>query len=760
MHRSKDIAALARSGRREGVTKQRLGAHVGIGRGGGAVAVLATLLWANAARAEGLPPDAEALAESHGNAASQRSPGLLPPVEDITVIGTRAQAPGASETPLRREQIESLPGGDAQPLSYALAAQPGFVADTFGFGLHVRGADGGLLYVVDGIPLLAAPLGQYGATLGFLPARLVQSLRVITGGFPAEYGSGLGAVVDISTRSAVGGPAGELQGSFGTHQTGNASFTYSQEVGKLSLFVLGSFLTSNRGFDPPAAEPLLHDAAISGSGFARLDYRLGDRDRLELIGTLDQSRYQIPIDPTASPLAPGAIRSPDAYGNDPAPFVPHDANPVEAERDAFAAISWTHALGSGAFQISPYFRESYGSLTCDPVRSLGASADLGSSCSDVQRDVIHGGASGSLTSSKWAGQSWKAGVLLDMATSKVGYAAYFRDDGAASGGPDPAQTVSGADVAHVLLAGAYVQDEIQIGKLTLLPGLRLDLERASFVQSDEPSLLLVGPSARLGGSFAVADGVSLHGFAGYLWQPPSTLDGPMAARVLFPELAAQVLPVDVKAERDWSAELGITAALFHHLTVGLTAWGRLATDQLDRVNVGPTNLVASYNFERGRAAGAEASCRGSFASLLDGFANVAWQLAQGQGVDSERFLFSADELADRRWVMLDHVQSWTANAGLDLHDSAAKSHLSALVNYGSGLRTGADSDKTVPAHVTLDLTVRHRFDLSSHLSVDLALDALNLFNDVYAYRIGTGYTGSAYGPLRRFFARVAIPISL
>jgi len=138
---------------------------------------------------------------------------------------------------------------------------------------------------------------------------------------------------------------------------------------------------------------------------------------------------------------------------------------------------------------------------------------------------------------------------------------------------------------------------------------------------------------------------------------------------------------------------------------------------------------------------------------------LGWQLAQGSGISSERFLFSPQEVADKSWVMLDHVQTWTANVGLDLHDAPASTHVSALLNYGSGMRTGADSDKTVPSHVIVDLTLRHRFDIFSRLHPEIAIDVFNLFNEVYAYRIGTGYVGSAYGPLRRVFARLAVPFS-
>jgi hypothetical protein len=712
------------------------------------------------------PGSSEAAKEAASPAASTSvsiEPAVsLEPASDVMVLGRRERTAGTSESVLSRQTIASLPGGDTQPLAYALATQPGFVADTFGFGLHVRGADGGLLYVIDGIPLLAAPLGEWGATMGFIPTRLVQNIRVLTGGFPAEFGSGLGAVIDITTRRALGGPSGEVQAAYGSYGTTRYALNYAQEIGKLSLFIAGDFQNTNRGFDPPSVTPILHDSMTSGSGFMRLDYHLRETDQIELVTTFNQSRIQIPIDPTLLPLsqAPaGAVRGPDAYGNDPPPFVPYDANPVETERNVFAAVSYKHAGAGGTLQVAPFFREAYGKLTCDPAGSLGPTADPGAACSDVRRDVLHGGGLASLTWAQGERHIWKTGLLVDAARSNVDYTAYFRDDAALSGGADPAQTLSGSDITNVLNAGAFLQDQIRLGKWQILAGARLDIESASFLHSDEPSLFLLGPSARLGASYAVTTNLTLHGFAGYLWQPPSTIDAPVAARILIPSLAGQALPVDIKAEKDWSAELGLTESLLRGLTLDITGWGRIARDQLDRVNVGTTNLVASYNFERGRAAGAEASCRFSGGDNVDAFANLGWQIAQGSGISSEKFLFGPDEIADKSWVMLDHVQTWTANVGIDLHDAPARTHVSALLNYGSGMRTGADSDKTVPSHVIVDLTLRHRFDIFSHQHPEIAIDVLNLFDQVYAYRIGTGYVGSAYGPLRRVLVRLSVPLS-
>jgi hypothetical protein len=173
---------------------------------------------------------------------------------------------------------------------------------------------------------------------------------------------------------------------------------------------------------------------------------------------------------------------------------------------------------------------------------------------------------------------------------------------------------------------------------------------------------------------------------------------------------------------------------------------------------GATNLYESYNFTRGRAAGVEASIVVALRRYLDGFANVGLQQGQGQGTDSARYLFTPQQLAYTGWVTLDHVQRWTANVSADLHDEPRTTHLSAHFNYGSGMRTGDDDTLTVPSHSTLDLTLRHRFDLG-HFHPEAAVDVFNVFNEVYATRIGNGFVGSAYGALRHADVRVIVPFA-
>jgi outer membrane receptor protein involved in Fe transport len=138
-------------------------------------------------------------------------------------------------------------------------------------------------------------------------------------------------------------------------------------------------------------------------------------------------------------------------------------------------------------------------------------------------------------------------------------------------------------------------------------------------------------------------------------------------------------------------------------------------------------------------------------------ANATLSRAEGQHIASALYLFTAEQLADRQWQPFDHDQTLTANVAFDLHDRSGRTHFSASVNYGSGLRTGPTNRWRLPAYATVDISLRHRFDFAGQPEV--ALDVRNLFDDEYALRIGNGaLTGSAYGPGLRFGARITMPL--
>ena len=392
-------------------------------------------------------------------------------------------------------------------------------------------------------------------------------------------------------------------------------------------------------------------------------------------------------------------------------------------------------------------------LACDVANQLGATADRDQICSTVNHQVVQGGLQ--INQSIGVGvNDFKMGILIDDQRSQVAYTQFTRNDSPPYGA-DPSMILSGEDDIDTLLGGIYFQDRITLGKFTLFPGLRLDALRAE-LQTPYAKKLLWGPSFRLGAAYAFTDEVVLHAFVGRLWQPPS-FDAPAAARIL--DLVAPTAPVpfDLVAEEDNYAELGISARVIRQLTLSLTPWVRLSDNTLDDNEVGDTALTADYNYLRGRAWGAEIAGNLVLGRNVRGFGNFSYQVAQGEGIASSRYLFTSEQLAFTGYQATDNAQLFTANVGLDLSDNAATTHLSGLMTYGSGLRTGPTNNATLPPATIFDVTLRHRFD-SLPLKPEVAFDVRNLFNVIYAYRISTGsLAGTAYGPLREFNLRVVIP---
>ena len=524
----------------------------------------------------------------------------------------------------------------------------------------------------------------------------------------------------------------------------------------MGVFVGGSYLSTERALDPPSVDPILHDEGQNARLFVRLDWRPTRHDRLELFGTYAYSAFHIPIDPSVAPLdpaQPGQVRPTDSYGNDSPAFVPRDTNATETEHEVFTAVSWVHELSQrGQVQVAPYFKLSQGVLSSDPAHALGATADPGSTTSDVTRRAEHAGVVAHV-SLQLGGHVLKFGAQADYLAGRTDYTAFTRDDGAVAGGPDPALTSSGSDRTAALLSGIYVQDRWEHGRLTLQAGARLDLQHVILGSGARDDQLGVSP--RLGVSFAFIKDVVAHAFAGVNWQPPAPLDAGSAARTLGVVPAGTEVPYDVKAQTDVYGEVGLDARVAKPLRLGVVGWGRYAWNQLDDVAVGSTNLVANYNFDRGRAVGVEGRADLVVDYRLTAFANVSWEIAQGQGIASAKFLFSPEELASTAWQTLDHAQTLTANVGATVKEKGAAATL--LASYGSGLRTGPNNTMSVPEHVRLDATLQYTFE-QLPLRPQLAFDVINLLDAHYAYRIANGFVGSSWAPPRSAFVRLSFPL--
>jgi hypothetical protein len=126
---------------------------------------------------------------------------------NITVIGQLDQARsqivpnlGATAYTHTAEQIESQSQGGNAPFNQVILRSPGVAQDSAANGdLHVRGEHANLQYRINDVLL---PEGITGFGLELDP-RFVDSLQLITGSLPAQYGFRTAGIVDIQEERRV-----------------------------------------------------------------------------------------------------------------------------------------------------------------------------------------------------------------------------------------------------------------------------------------------------------------------------------------------------------------------------------------------------------------------------------------------------------------------------------------------------------------------------------------------------------------------------
>src|SRR5208282_877751 len=119
--------------------------------------------------------------------------------------------------------------------SLVTLSTPGIAADSNGL-FHGLGDHAENSFSIDGQPITDQ---QSKVFSNQLPVDAVQSLEVIAGAPPAEYGDKTSLVVVVTTRSGLGAkqPHGEITGSYGSFGTSNLGFNFLNGGDKWGNFI-------------------------------------------------------------------------------------------------------------------------------------------------------------------------------------------------------------------------------------------------------------------------------------------------------------------------------------------------------------------------------------------------------------------------------------------------------------------------------------------------------------------------------------------
>jgi len=219
--------------------------------------------------------------------------------------------------------------------SLVTLSSPGVFADSNGL-FHGLGDHAQNSFSLDGQPITDQ---QSKVFSNQIPTDAVQSLEVISGAPPAEFGDKTSLVIKATTRSGLGltQPTGSFTTSYGSFGTVNADFNIGFGGPKWGNFLAANGLNTSRFLDPPEFTAF-HDKGNEENIFDRLDLKFSNADTLQLNFNFTRSWFQEPNSYDA--LQSGAL---DPFGN-PVPETDQRAQ----IRTFNVAPSWTHLFGTNA----------------------------------------------------------------------------------------------------------------------------------------------------------------------------------------------------------------------------------------------------------------------------------------------------------------------------------------------------------------------------------------------------------------------------
>ncbi len=500
---------------------------------------------------------------------------------DVAQTGTR--------TALSLAAIERMPIAiGTRGLEAVIASFPGFAVNANG-AIHPRGAHNQMTYVIDGLPINDQLTGSFASSL---EPNIVQSIELFTGNVPAEYGSKVSGVANITTKTGVGtgrrfGGSTEVSAG-GFDGLGNVT-QVAGESGRLGYFGSVFTIKSNRFLDQVSRDNL-QNGGNSERGYARLDYQVSGRDVLRFQTMSGRSSFQL-----------ANLRSQHGSGQDQRQLL----------RDAAFWTGWVRTLGpSATFDLVAAYRTSVAQLfsspgdtpvTADQARHLSTSTVAANLNSVRGGHTLRGGLiwqhiplsedfSFGITDPSYndpASMDFRES-LLPIDLSRGGRRFYFSEKNRGN------------------FYGVHLQDTIKAGRFTLALGARYDAYR----------FLVNGYQfqPRLGLSYFLREtGTVLRASYNRNYQTPPNenllLSSSEQAAVLAPESVREALgrvAVRIRPERQDVFEVGLQQSLFSRASLNLSYYHKRSTDQQDNDNFLNTGVIFPLTLSQIRVNGAEA----------------------------------------------------------------------------------------------------------------------------------------------------------
>jgi len=670
--------------------------------------------------------------------------GVAPVEAAVEVTGTLLDPAATSRVSnIGRETLDNRPAAaPARGVLSLVNTQPGWLLEANGV-LHPRGSEYDTQYVIDGIPILDNRSPAYAPAF---EVEELEAMRVMTGGYPAEYGRKLGGVVELvtarDTRDGFHGRATLHGGSFGT-RSGYLGGQY--KAGRITAGASVEGSLTSRFLDPPVVDNFTNHAS-SGGGTATLDADLGERDRLRFYIHRKRTGFLVPNELTQQQAGARQDRTGEetmgqaSYQRVLSPKWLFNARTMI--RDVAASL-WTNPLGTPILADQDRsFRESY--LTASASASLGR-------------------------------HSLKFGT--EAVFTRVSEAFGYRiTDQEFFGGEAPPE-FQFAGRAPGREHSAYIQDVIRLGHLTVSAGLRWD--RYSLLVTEHHA----SPRAALAWSVPQA-GLVLRASYDRAISIPAIENLLLASSLAARSLTEDSTGLAIRPSRGNFYEAGFSQQLFGKLRLDGSAFRRRFRNFADDDVFLNTGVSFPISFDRADIQGYEAkleiprwgrwSASASYSNLIGrGYLPVTGGLFLDEQsaallTGSGSFPITQDQrnTVQTRVRYQLHPRVWSAlgfwyNSGLPFEredNDGLDAGLDELrTRYGENVLSQVDfaRGRVKPSH-SWDVSLGADLQRSEKRSVALQVDALNLTNRLNLINFAGLFSGTAIGAPRSVSARLDV----
>jgi outer membrane receptor protein involved in Fe transport len=628
----------------------------------------------------------------------------------------------------------------------------------------------GVTYNIDGAPL---PLATTSNFAEIIDPKVIDSIEVLTGAIPAEYGGDrMGGVVNLISNRPTDipeGTYGSITGGFGDQGQGIGEFNVESRSGLSEFFLSANTYTTQRGLDAPTYVPI-NDASSNSDEFFRFITQLTPRSTLAFDYSNQLSQFQIPTN-----------TNPD-YTLDPVVAAPGTLD-TQLEYERFANLNWTQVSqdGNGVFQVIPWWRSTridyYGDLPLD-VLAIEPNFSI---CPPTCAKTVHlvGLDQGSYASyiglrasdfRATANHAWKIGFDVDResATAYQEFACYYVDCKPSGTVATPYYsaftTPQGQPGSQI---GIYGEDRWQETPNVLWSyGLRYDAS-TGYVGGNQLS-------PRIGLNIWDGGKNVAHVYYGRFYAAPLLEDVRQACVLLEAQQACSTThPVyDLKPESDSYFEIGDKFSFNSRFTLSANLFEKSVVNVLDTTQLFNTPIFAVYNNSIGINHGFELRLQDQGLGGDQWFVTGTISGSYAACISGSEFLFPPNTNLPgvpcvAQLSLEDHSQTVDATAAYTHRFGGPHKpwYTTLQANYGSGFPVqfqdaNLSLSGTLPAHTTLDYSLGRQLTPGrpgEDQGLGLSLQVLNVLNHQYVIKVANGFNTTQIANSRSFLLRFTAP---